>query len=73
MGEEVNFARMGFVGLGAMGRPMLIHLANKLPAESQIHIFDVVEEVVDELCDQFPERVLKAASSKDVALQAVST
>ncbi|KAF2732848.1 3-hydroxyisobutyrate dehydrogenase mitochondrial precursor [Polyplosphaeria fusca] len=70
MGEEYDFKRLGFIGLGAMGKPMLVHLANKLPPESRIHVFDVVEDVMDELCRQFPNRVLKATSSKDVAQQA---
>lgn len=62
---------LGFIGLGAMGRPMLAHLANKLPPESRIFVFDVAEAVVDELCSQFPNRVLKGSSAKDVANHAV--
>lgn len=66
-----EFKTLGFVGLGAMGKPMLIHLANKLPAESRIYVFDVVEKAMDDICSQYPERVLKASSARDVAQQTV--
>ncbi|KAF2119449.1 3-hydroxyisobutyrate dehydrogenase mitochondrial precursor [Lophiotrema nucula] len=69
MSEDFRFSTLGFIGLGAMGRPMLVHLANKLPPDSRIYVFDVVEQVVDEVCDQFPERILKGSSAKDVAQQ----
>lgn len=70
--SESEFKTLGFVGLGAMGRPMLVHLANKLPAESRIYVFDVVEQAINEVCSQYPGRVLRASSAKDVAQQAVS-
>lgn len=71
MGHTHEFKTLGFIGLGAMGRPMLEHLANKLPSESRIWVYDVFEKVVDELCAQYPERVLKGKSAKDVAQQVV--
>jgi 3-hydroxyisobutyrate dehydrogenase len=71
MEGSLVFKTLGFIGLGAMGRPMLVHLANKLPPESRIFVFDVIEDVVDEVCSQFPDRVLKASSAKDVAYHAV--
>ena len=73
MADAFEFNTLGFIGLGAMGRPMLVHLANKLPAESRIYVFDVVETVVDEVCAEFPNRVFKGSSAKDVAEQVVST
>ena len=51
---------------------MLSHLANKLPEESRIWVYDVVEQMVDDACAEFPGRVLKAKSAKDVAQQVVS-
>lgn len=63
---------VGFIGLGAMGRPMAGHLANKLPEHTRIYIFDVVQSVVDELCAEFPNKVLKGTSAKDVAEKSVS-
>lgn len=71
MAESFDFKTLGFIGLGAMGKPMLVHLANKLPPESRIYVYDVVETVVDEMCAQFPNRVCKATSAKDVARQVV--
>jgi 3-hydroxyisobutyrate dehydrogenase len=71
MTDTPDFKNLGFIGLGAMGKPMLSHLANKLPKESRIWVYDVVEHVVDEVCAAFPERVLKAGSAKEVAQHAV--
>lgn len=58
---------LGFIGLGAMGRPMARHLANKLPPKTPIYVFDVVQTVVDEFCAEFPEKVKKSSNAKEVA------
>ena len=73
MGESITHNAVGFIGLGAMGRPMVTHLAEKLPTESRIYVFDVAEKLVDELCAEFPQKLHKASSAKDVAQQAVSS
>ncbi|KNG51655.1 c2h2 type zinc finger domain-containing protein [Stemphylium lycopersici] len=52
-----------------MGRPMLSHLARKLPGDSHILVYDVVEQVVDDVCAEFPEKVSKGKSAKDIAEQ----
>jgi hypothetical protein len=72
-GKMVSFEykSVGFIGLGAMGKPMAGHLANKLPANTSIYVFDVVEAAVDELCTEFPNRVVKGANAKAVAEQCV--
>ena len=72
MTDLSSFQTIGFIGLGAMGKPMLTHLANKLPASSEIWVYDVVESVVDEVCAQFPDKVHKAVSSADVAGHSVN-
>jgi pyrroline-5-carboxylate reductase len=71
MPSSSGFERLGFIGLGAMGKPMVSHLAKKLPLESRIWVYDVVEQLVDDICAEFPERIMKSANSKDVAQQAV--
>ncbi|KAK2813343.1 hypothetical protein FQN50_000658 [Emmonsiellopsis sp. PD_5] len=58
---------LGFIGIGAMGRPMVGHLARKLPAETRIYIFDVVEPVLDEVCAEHPEKVFRGKNARDVA------
>jgi 3-hydroxyisobutyrate dehydrogenase-like beta-hydroxyacid dehydrogenase len=73
MESSYGFEKLGFIGLGAMGRPMVSHLARKLPSESRIWVYDVVEKVVDELCAEFPEKVVKGKNAKDVAQQVVSS
>lgn len=71
MGSVENTS-VGFIGLGAMGRPMAGHLANKLPGNTLIYVFDVVQKVIDDLCAEFPKRVVKAANAKAVAEKCVS-
>jgi 3-hydroxyisobutyrate dehydrogenase-like beta-hydroxyacid dehydrogenase len=73
MESSYGFKKLGFIGLGAMGRPMVSHLARKLPSESRIWLYDVVETIVDELCAEFPEKVVKGRNAKDVAQQVVSS
>ncbi|KAK4185883.1 NAD binding domain of 6-phosphogluconate dehydrogenase-domain-containing protein [Podospora australis] len=58
---------VGFVGLGAMGRPMVANLARKLPAGSRIYVHDVVPTVVEELCTEFAGIVDKSDSAMNVA------
>ncbi|USP78951.1 3-hydroxyisobutyrate dehydrogenase, mitochondrial [Curvularia clavata] len=70
MPQSYEFKNFGFIGLGAMGEPMLSHLARKLPEDSRIWAYDVVERTVDDVCAKFPNRVLKGKSAKDVAQQA---
>lgn len=71
MPQPYDFNKLGFIGLGAMGAPMLSHLAKKLPEDSRIWVYDVVEQAVDDICAEFPNRVLKGKNAKDVAQQAV--
>lgn len=73
MAGKHNFSRIGFIGLGAMGKPMMSHLAKKLPADSKIWVYDVVEQVVDEACTEFPHRVFKGESARHVAGHAVGS
>lgn len=71
MTDSVDFETVGFVGIGAMGKPMVEHLAKKLPKESRLWVYDIVEQVVDELCAAFPNRVYKGTSAADVAVHVV--
>jgi len=69
--SEFKYTTVGFIGLGAMGRPMCGHLANKLPAETKIYVFDVVQKVLDEVCAEFPNKVFASPNAKDVADKSV--
>ena len=64
---------LGFVGLGAMGLPMAGHLAAKLPENIQINIFDINQSSVDQLHNDYPKRVVKCTSAKDVADKSVKS
>jgi pyrroline-5-carboxylate reductase len=71
MASVFGFEKLGFIGLGAMGKPMVSHLATKLPPESQIWVYDVVEQAMDDICAEYPDRIQKGANAKDVAQQVV--
>ncbi|KJR87774.1 3-hydroxyisobutyrate dehydrogenase [Sporothrix schenckii 1099-18] len=58
---------IGFVGVGAMGKEMVINLAKKTPEGIKLYIHDVNEAAVQELVASFPERISAKASAKDVA------
>lgn len=66
-----EFRAVGFIGLGAMGIPMVRHLADKLPAEVHIHVFDIVESVVDELSTLYQGKIFGASNARDVAAKSV--
>lgn len=67
--KDENF---GFIGIGAMGGPMVQNLANKLPVGTHVFVYDVVEHAVDEVCSKQPGRLIKARNSKEVAEKCVS-
>jgi len=69
--SEYQYRTLGFIGLGAMGGPMMGHLADKLPRETQIYIFDVVDSLMDEYCAKYPNKIFKAKNARDVAEKSV--
>ena len=69
---SVETPNVGFIGLGAMGLPMAGHLAAKLPAETRIHVFDVVQSLVDKLSSKYPETIVVCSSAREVAEKSVS-
>ncbi|PVH80453.1 hypothetical protein DL98DRAFT_531997 [Cadophora sp. DSE1049] len=64
-----SYGSIGFIGLGAMGLPMARHLANKLPEETRIYVFDVADEAMDNFCAEFPKKIAKCGSAREVAQQ----
>ncbi|KAK4160590.1 NAD binding domain of 6-phosphogluconate dehydrogenase-domain-containing protein [Cladorrhinum sp. PSN259] len=60
---------IGFIGLGAMGKPMVTNLAKRLdnPTNSiKIHVYDVVSAPMDDLHSSFPNIIVKCSSPRDV-------
>ncbi len=62
---------VGFIGLGIMGKPMVLNLARKLPPGSHIHLHDVAAAVVEDLLVSLPEVMVKSGSAKEVAEKSV--
>jgi 3-hydroxyisobutyrate dehydrogenase-like beta-hydroxyacid dehydrogenase len=71
MMKELETINVGFIGLGAMGLPMASHLAAKLPKETRMYVFDVVQALVDKICSEHPDRVWSCSSSREVAEKTV--
>lgn len=71
--SETKYKSIGFVGLGAMGLPMATNLANKLPEETRIHVYDISKASIKQIRQDCPEKVQEATSAKDVADNSVTT
>ncbi|KAL4892220.1 NAD binding domain of 6-phosphogluconate dehydrogenase-domain-containing protein [Aspergillus ambiguus] len=64
---SASWDTIGFIGLGAMGRPMAQQLLAKIPNSTQLYIFDIVEEVMDEFVALNPSKAIAAESPRHVA------
>ncbi|KAJ5281815.1 hypothetical protein N7478_007187 [Penicillium angulare] len=62
-----NLNSVGLVGLGSMGTWMAAHLAEKLPATTQIFIFDKATPLMNDLSSRYPNKVVQCINPKDVA------
>lgn len=62
---------IGFIGLGNMGFWMATNLAEKVPVNSKIHVFDIVPALVDDICRKYPDRVVGCSSPEEVADRSV--
>lgn len=62
---------IGFIGLGNMGFWMATNLAEKLPVNSNVNVFDIVPALVDDICAKYPDRVVGCSGPKDVADKSV--
>ena len=56
--------KIGFIGLGNMGSPMV---RNLIKAGHQLTVFDIVESSVKQIVEKFPANAVAAASPKDIA------
>ncbi|KAL2832253.1 NAD binding domain of 6-phosphogluconate dehydrogenase-domain-containing protein [Aspergillus pseudoustus] len=63
----LEYSRVGFIGLGAMGKPMVEQLAAKLPAHAHVYVHDVVQASIDELVAKFAGKVIACRSAREVA------
>jgi 3-hydroxyisobutyrate dehydrogenase len=68
-----EYTSLGFIGLGAMGKPMAEQLATKLPSTTKIIVYDVIEDAIKELVEKYPGKVIAETSPKNVAENSVSS
>ena len=59
--------KVGWIGLGIMGGPMLRNLLGKMDNETQFYIYDVVQKSIDDFVEEGQGRVHACSSSKEVA------
>jgi 3-hydroxyisobutyrate dehydrogenase len=59
--------KVGWIGLGIMGAPMLQNLLGKMDNETQFYIYDVVQKSIDDFVEKGQGRVHACSSSKEVA------
>ncbi|KAI0597409.1 3-hydroxyisobutyrate dehydrogenase [Biscogniauxia sp. FL1348] len=57
---------IGFIGLGAMGKPMVGNLVKRLPLGSRVFVHDVVEASMDDLYASYPSVIVKSTNAKEV-------
>lgn len=62
---------IGFIGLGLMGVPMLGNLIKKSGSSTRFFVFDVDEDSVGRLCDEYSGLVERGQNARDVAEKAV--
>ncbi|TID14301.1 3-hydroxyisobutyrate dehydrogenase [Venturia nashicola] len=65
-----RIGKIGFIGLGLMGIPMVQNLIKKTPETTQFFVYDVVDDVLEKFCDEHPTRAKAVKSSREVAEQA---
>lgn len=62
---------IGFIGVGAMGKAMVVNIAKKTPEGTHIYINDIIKGPQDELCVAFPGKISSLSTAKEVAAKAV--
>lgn len=63
--------KIGWVGLGIMGLPMARNLLTKTGSDTQLFVYDVVQDSIDTLVNEGQGRVHACGSSKEVADKSV--
>lgn len=59
--------KIGWIGLGIMGLPMVRNLLAKMETDAQFYVYDVIQESIDKLVQDGGGRVHACSSSKEVA------
>ena len=62
---------IGWIGLGLMGFPMASNLLKKTSEDTQLYVYDVVQDSIDKLVKQGNGRVHACGSSKEVTDKSV--
>jgi len=63
--------KIGWVGLGLMGDPMARNLLRKMESDTEIYVYDVIQDAIDKFVKEGQGRVIACKSSKEVAEKSV--
>ena len=66
---DSKIEKIGFIGLGTMGYPMVERLASGLPRESTISVYDIATKAITQISEQHPGRVHVCSSAREVTEQ----
>lgn len=69
MVDEVG--KIGFIGLGLMGLPMVRNLIRKTPETTKFFVYDVLDDAMEKFCEEYSTRATAMKNSREVAEQAV--
>ncbi|KAL4861037.1 6-phosphogluconate dehydrogenase [Aspergillus spectabilis] len=67
--SDSTITGIGFIGLGAMGKPTAEQLAAKLQNKVKLIVYDIVDSVIKELVETYAGKVIAGTSPVDVAGQ----
>jgi 3-hydroxyisobutyrate dehydrogenase len=59
--------KIGWIGLGIMGLPMVRNMLAKMESDTQFYVYDVIQKSIDEFVQDGQGRVHACSSSKEVA------
>jgi 3-hydroxyisobutyrate dehydrogenase len=59
--------KIGWIGLGIMGLPMVRNMLAKMESDTQFYVYDVIQKSIDEFVQDGQGRVHACISSREVA------
>jgi 3-hydroxyisobutyrate dehydrogenase len=59
--------KIGWIGLGIMGLPMVRNMLAKMESNTQFYVYDVIQKSIDEFVQDGQGQVHACSSSKEVA------
>ena len=71
--SETLPSRVGFIGLGVMGYPMVQNLIKKLSSSTRISVYDIFEDACTRIKAEGGDKIAVCASAKEVTENSVGS